>query len=264
MTYQIDHDLHIHSQLSLCSGDPEQTPERILQYAQTYGLSHICITDHFWDEAAAEPIDWYEPQNFTSLSSVLPLPQGDGVAFSFGCETDMNGDSVLGISKKRIDSFDFVVIPTTHLHIWVSAIQRQQDWDALAQVYVERLRRLLSMDLPWHKIGIAHLACGLIAPEGRIQEIFCRITDDTLTALFTKAAALGVGIEINADDFNFAKMPPERVTQVLRLFGLAKAAGCKFYLGSDAHHPADLEKAPPIFQKAVELLKLTEADKFRI
>ena len=31
MRYIADHDLHIHTQLSLCSGHPEQTKENILK-----------------------------------------------------------------------------------------------------------------------------------------------------------------------------------------------------------------------------------------
>ncbi|MBP3370026.1 MAG: PHP domain-containing protein [Clostridia bacterium] len=50
MKYAIDHDYHIHSMLSSCSNDPEQSTERILQYAKENGLKKICITDHFWDE----------------------------------------------------------------------------------------------------------------------------------------------------------------------------------------------------------------------
>ena len=50
MRYVYDHDLHIHSRISLCSGDPEETNERILQYARDNRLSTICLTDHFWDE----------------------------------------------------------------------------------------------------------------------------------------------------------------------------------------------------------------------
>ena len=39
MRYIVDHDLHIHSFGSMCSKDPEQTPQRILQYAQETGLT---------------------------------------------------------------------------------------------------------------------------------------------------------------------------------------------------------------------------------
>ena len=46
MKYIVDNDLHIHSQLSLCSSDPEQTNERILEYAEENGLKTICLTNH--------------------------------------------------------------------------------------------------------------------------------------------------------------------------------------------------------------------------
>ena len=39
MKYIIDHDLHLHSQLSLCSGHPEQTTEAMLKYAAEQGSS---------------------------------------------------------------------------------------------------------------------------------------------------------------------------------------------------------------------------------
>ena len=38
MKYIYDHDLHIHSKISACSNDPEQTCERILQYAKENNL----------------------------------------------------------------------------------------------------------------------------------------------------------------------------------------------------------------------------------
>ena len=47
MKYIIDHDLHIHSCLSACSGNPAQTPAAILNYARANGFKHICLTDHF-------------------------------------------------------------------------------------------------------------------------------------------------------------------------------------------------------------------------
>ena len=33
MSFSIDHDYHIHSVLSACSNDPEQSTQNILQYA---------------------------------------------------------------------------------------------------------------------------------------------------------------------------------------------------------------------------------------
>ena len=43
MRFKIDHDLHIHTQLSIFSGHPEQTPKRILQHAKDNNLSTLCV-----------------------------------------------------------------------------------------------------------------------------------------------------------------------------------------------------------------------------
>ena len=79
--------------------------------------------------------------------------------------------------------------------------------------------------------------------------------------LFYKAASLGVGIELNSDDMRFAD---EEADTVLRSYRIAKACGCKFYCGSDAHHPAALDNAKALLKRGVELLDLQESDKMRI
>ena len=91
MKYVIDNDLHIHSKISLCSNDPQQTNERILNYAIGNGLKTICLTDHFWDEKVkcADLIDFYVKQNYEHVKAGKPLPQTDGVKFLFGCETEL-------------------------------------------------------------------------------------------------------------------------------------------------------------------------------
>ena len=57
---------------------------------------------------------------------------------------------------------------------------------------------------------------------------------------------------------NFAE---EEADIVLRPYRIAKSCGCKFYCGSDAHHPAGLDKAKAIFERAVDMLGLKEEDK---
>jgi histidinol phosphatase-like PHP family hydrolase len=48
------------------------------------------------------------------------------------------------------------------------------------------------------------------------------------------------------------------------MFRIAKDAGCKFYLGSDAHTPDEFKQIKEIFDYAIEVLRLKEDDKFRI
>ena len=83
MKYIVDHDLHIHSGLSSCSSDPEQTKDRILKYAFDNNLSTICVTDHFWDESVDGASAWYSKQNYNHVCNAKPLPQTSDVKFLF-------------------------------------------------------------------------------------------------------------------------------------------------------------------------------------
>lgn len=263
MRYICDNDLHIHSGLSLCSGDPDQTPERIMKYARENGIKTLCLTDHFWDERVTEgdPGPWYLKQNFEHISAARPLPTSDGVRFLFGCETEMTKEMLIGVSRERFDEFDFVVIPTTHFHMSGLTIPKDRvSPREKADFWVLKLGALLSMDLPFHKVGLAHLTCGLMdSNRANFLELVSSIGEKELFELFDKAARLGVGIELNSDDMNFAD---KEADIVLRPYRIAKKCGCKFYLGSDAHHPNSLDAAPKIFERAVDMLELTEEDKF--
>lgn len=264
MKYVIDNDLHIHSKISLCSNDPEQTNERILEYAEKNGLKTICLTDHFWDETVEGASDWYERQNFAYISAAKPLPHSDNVRFLFGCETELNRFLTLGISKSRFDMFDFIIIPTTHFHMYGYTLSEDdaKDVQSRAAAWIRRLDTVLNMDLPFHKIGIAHLTCGLMAfTREEYIEILKLLPDKEMKRVFEKAAQVGVGIELNASDMNFAD---EEADVVLRPYRLAKKCGCKFYLGSDAHHPKKFDIAKAIFERAVDMLELEEEDKFII
>lgn len=261
MKFVYDHDLHIHSQLSTCSADKEQTPQRILRYAEENGLKTICLTDHFWDSSVPGVSDWYRPQDFAHVSSSKPLPTSEGIRFMFGCETELDRFLTLGISKESLDLFDFIIIPTTHMHSDFAMTEEDAaSVDGRVRAWIRRLDAVLNMDLPFRKIGIAHLACFLIAPtKEEYHEVLKRLPEEELRRLFTKAAKLGVGIELNSYDMNFEE---EDAAVILRPFAIAKECGCKFYCGSDSHHPATFDIVKRVMERAVDMLGLEESDKF--
>lgn len=257
----VDHDLHIHSEISLCSNDPEQTTERILRYAKENDLSTVCLTDHFWDETVEGASDWYKKQDWAHITKALPLPEEKGIKFLFGVETELNKELTLGVSRERMDELDFIIIPTTHFHMRGYTITEEDaaSPENRAKAWVRRLDAVLNMDLPFHKVGIAHLACGLIAPtREEYLETLNRIPEYEMIRLFTKAAKLGVGIELNSSDMNPAEGEEDTV---FRMFRIAKKCGCKFYFGSDAHHPKGLDEAKAIFDRAIDAIGLEESDK---
>jgi len=262
MRYIFDHDYHIHSQLSDCSNDPEQTTLRILEYAKENDLKQICLTDHFWDEAVPGASEWYSFQNYQHISRALPLPQTDKNRFLFGCETEMDMHMTVGLSPQKCDSFDFIIIPTTHLHMNDLVIAPEdRNVQGRTKCWLRRLDAVLNMQLPYYKVGIAHLVTLLIAPDSREEflAVLELLPEKEMRRLFEKAASLGVGIELNSFDMRCTEKEAETI---LRPLHIAKQCGCKFYMGSDAHHPADLDEAKAIFERAIDWLELKESDKF--
>ena len=264
MKFQIDQDLHIHSFLSKCAKDPAQTPESILDGARQAGITSLCLTNHFWDEAVPGASNWYSEQNYPHICKDLPLPTADGFSFHFGCETDLNRDLTLGLSKEKQEFFDFIIVPTTHFHMSSNLLAEEKDTvEKRADAYIRRLDALLKMDLPFHKVGLAHPACSLIHKDSRegYLDTLSALPEKALTTLFAKSASLGMGIELNAHDMAFA---PEEEATVLRLFRIAKKEGCRFYLGSDIHAPTDYVRFKASWERAIDLLGLTEDDKFTL
>lgn len=278
MRYIVDNDMHIHSYLSLCAADKEQTAERILEYAMENNLTTVCVTDHFWDEkvkinGVTSHRDFYLgylKQDFPHVSEILPLPKekakAEGIRFLFGCETELDYMLTVGISKERMNEFDFIIIPTTHFHMVKYTLSPEQFENAhtRAKAWVERLDAVLNMDLPFKKIGLAHLSCSLI---GRNKEEFLSvmrlIDENEMERLFKKAALLGVGIEIHGSTLHYSQTE-EEIELALRPFKIAKECGCKFYLGSDAHRPHEFSGAKENFERLIDLLDLKEEEKFRI
>ena len=87
--------------------------------------------------------------------------------------------------------------------------------------------------------------------------MFDILSDNELKEVYTLIANKKAGFEINMP-FHLYKTDEER-TKAIRPYILAKECGCKFYLGSDAHHPDALDGAYDNFSKIVKL-KQTEKD----
>lgn len=266
MKYVIDHDYHLHSFLSPCGGEAAktQTIERILQYGEENGLKELCLTDHFWDSAVKPTggCNIWKHNDYARNSSVRPLPQTEKVRFFFGCEAEMDSGFQLGLSPQVEKEMDFIIIPTTHMHLYPWTMAGDAPLEERAVLFTHRLDEALDVPYPDGKVGIAHLITSLIAPNQwtdhlRVLEM---IPDSVFVHQFKKAKARNFGIEVN---LNVKKYAPEEQQSALRPLLIAKECGCKFYLGSDAHLVSELEGAMERLSGAVDALDLTEDDKFR-
>jgi len=261
MAFPINHDMHCHTYLSDCSRHPQQTVENILAHARQHGYKLQCITDHLWDRMAPGASNWYKPQDIEHISRNLPMPEDDQVRVVYGCETEYCGGDKLGLTAANYDKFDFIVIPPNHFHM--KGLVRPHDYDTeekMADLLVERLEQLSDLDLPWKKVGIAHLNCGLTFKEGSNERVFSLVDEKRYRAVMKKFADLGAGIELNCSCFYDGWREHEDAH--LRLFRLAKEEGCKFYLASDAHTPEELASVHERGPLVCSLLGLEETDRF--
>lgn len=265
MKYVIDHDFHIHTYISMCSGDPGQTNERLLAYAKQNGLRHICVTNHLWDADVPNIEGLKLKQDLPHILQAKPLPVDPDVTFHFGCECDINKEGTLGVSPAHYDEFEFMALSVSHLHMNGITIDlpEQDSAEARTQLYKQRMEWALALDLPWHKVGLAHPTTALIASANweKHLEILDAIDDETWARWFTELERRGAGIELNIEIFRFTE---EELPRGLRPYRIAKACGCHFYLGSDAHRLAQIVEGPKRFARIIELLELTEDDKWHL
>ena len=255
-------DLHCHSYLSACCHDKKLTADVMLEFADKHDYGALCITDHLWDSAVPNPSNWYRPQDIEHVKSSLPLPKGK-TPFYFGCETELPANCIPALKKENFDLFDFVVIPPNHMHM--NGLVRPDGIDSpekMARLMEDRLETLIEQDLPFNKIGIAHLTCGLMYVEGKAADVVAKMDEARLLRIFKAYAQAGAGIELNIGCImtEYDEHPEE----MLLLYRIAKEAGCLFYASSDAHEIKSLNLVPTHLPFLIEKLGLTEKDQYKI
>ncbi|MBO4368443.1 MAG: hypothetical protein J5859_06990 [Clostridia bacterium] len=264
MSFPIDHDLHCHTaMLSGGGSDPGQTVGAILAHAKEKGYTVQAVTEHLWDSAVPGGGEWYAQHDIEQARRNLPLPGDDRVRMVFGCETEFCGGKKLGLAPEHYDLFEFIVIPPNHFHMIGFVRPASCDTEEkTADLLVERLEEISELDLPWKKVGIAHMTDGVTFPEGDVTRVFRIVDEKRYRAVMRRFARLGAGIELNLSGFRSGWR--EHEDDLLRLYRFAKEEGCRFYLASDAHHPQQLDLVPDYAPELVQALGLTEEHLYRI
>ena len=257
-----DHDYHIHSTLSTCCHDQRMTADAILAAVLAEGHKEVCITNHLWDADMPGADEWYAPQDIAHVLSILPLPESDRVKVRLGCETEFCGGTKIGLSPTHYDLFEFIIVPFNHLH---NNFSRPRDVVTAAQVaalYVDHFEDLLLQPLPWKRTGIAHLTCPLTFPHDNLHEVFDLLDETRMRRIFDVLAKRGAGIELNGACFRPGWEKHEG--SFLRVYRMAKEAGCTFYCGSDAHALQEIPSLKTNIAPVIEKLGLRGVDRFRL
>ena len=253
---KVSHDIHLHTFLSDCCHDERMTTAAVLEHALNKGYDTLCYTDHCWDSTVPGASNWYAPQSIEHAFSNHPLPESKDIRICMGVETEYCGGKKLGLSRASFDKFDFVVIPPNHFHMenFVRPAEINTP-EAIAELLMTRLEELQALDLPWNKIGIAHLSADLMNARGTVSEVFRLLPADRLNKIFRTFAERGTGIELNAE--SFPTKAPEDFSEIMRPYHIAREAGCKFYFASDAHSVERLE-IDSMLAPAIADLQLTK------
>ena len=96
--------------------------------------------------------------------------------------------------------------------------------------------------------------CGV--PNVNKNEYLRLIDDDTLKDCFSRAARLGVYMEINTGSVSECGLNLAE-NELMRIFAIAKAAGCRFTFGTDTHTVTGLETIK-IANDVCDYLRLTK------
>lgn len=257
----VHHDIHVHTNLSSCSHDPQATPENYIRRAAELGLQTIGFANHLWDNCIPGSSDWYRPQDAEHILKIkAQLPEDtQGVRVLIGCESEYCGGGKVGISRHVAEQLDYVLLPISHFHMkgfvlpeGVSSIKE------VADLLVQRFHEVIDLGIA---TGIAHPFVPLGFTK-HIDEIFAAISDTAFADCFGRAAEAGVSIEIQPSYFPESqgkKSEGHHDASFLRMLSIAKKAGCCFHFGSDAHTLEGLDQMMHL-EKCVQELGLEESD----
>lgn len=229
-------DFHIHTSISACAR-PTATVQGYIDVSAEEGLTSIGFSDHLWDTDIS-PSKIYQKNTFEDLQKIFPLIPEDtkGVNVFVGCETDINVYGQIGITKEHASLLDYVLIPISHYHNPENRFLGidVNDKKFMRKFAIDRFIKACDADLPV-PTGICHP----FVPYGTLlrDELLQEITDNDFLMCFKYAAEKNVFIELHwtTDHQRWTNVEDGFSVEYMRMATLAKEAGCKFSLGSDAH-----------------------------
>ena len=256
---RLNQDLHMHTTLSACCKDKvNQTPSKILALAEEMGVETIGFTDHVWSNPDLAPSAWYRPQDEGQIARLRAelAKLTTSVRVLVGCEADMTAPGKFGITREIAEGLDFVLLSCSHFHMKDSVAQPKDDTPrAMAE-------HLLQFFLSGVTSGLASAIAHPFLPIGHFNQLdsaIGAITDAEFQDAFGAAAEQGVAIEITT---HFLPSGPGKnfsIETPIRLLSIAKQAGCKFTLGTDAHSPREQKRLPEL-APLIEAVGVTEED----
>jgi HisJ family histidinol phosphate phosphatase len=238
------YDLHIHTSLSSCAV-PEATAAGYIALAKEMGLETIAFTDHMWDSAIPGASNWYKPQNYEHICRLkAELPEADpSLKILFGCETECDMHGTVAISEEVAAQMDILLVPHSHTHMkdFVIPAATREDDAAHGMFMVKHFMHIMESPVAKYITAVPHPFAVLRCPTFR--NLMNSIPNSALEECCAAAAEKGIALEINTSCIP-AEEEEIRRSEFVRVFDIARQAGCRFTVGSDAHDIVGMKNLP--------------------
>ena len=258
-------DLHLHTNLSFCA--PKTTvAASYLPLCAGEGIRTVGISNHLY-AAEKNGIDGvsYLDYALRIKDEITALRPTTDVRLLVGCEVETFPGQGPGLHPADAHHFDYVLLAPSHMFnqiYWYRDIDLS-DADKVRTVMLERFRYACMLDygVP---TGICHPLYPICCPWE--QEVVDGITDEELSDCFTLAKQTKKSIEIHACLWRQGTaLDGEGLSpSYLRILSAAKAAGCKFHFGSDAHAPEAFAGVHAKLERAAERIGVGKEDLWEV
>ncbi len=260
----IKHDIHIHTHLSSC-GDRFAFMADYIKEARQLGFETLGFSDHAWDDNIKGSSDWYAPQTYKRLAEryeEIKNIDTEGINILLGAEGEY-ADMLLGISDEAVYYTDYILVPHSHTHMkgFVLPDECGDNPEKHAKYLVDSFISLCGHKKRNLFFGIVHPMCPIGKKVNETKEIYSFISDEMLIECAQAAKEAKVALELNlscAKHFINAENSEDNVYK--RFFTACKNAGCKFFLGSDAHSIDAFVRNHGFVSNALEIMGLDESD----
>lgn len=257
---KIDHDFHIHTNLSLCANE-DATVEYYINQAEKIGLKKVGFANHFWDEKIEGANGFYEPQNFNHLLKIkeeLKKFKNNNVKTFFGCEVEYHPELGVALTEEIAEQFDFILVPNSHTHMTMNK-NLYTPYEKHAQFMIEAYLKIINSKVSKYVTAMAHPFEAVACPYDN-QILMKLITDDQYKYLFNLTAEKNIAIEVNIHAIKNTDKNEFEKNDQLRIYKIAKSCGCKFIFGSDSHDRTTHDDYIAKTELVVSALSLDERD----
>ncbi len=264
----LKHDLHVHTNLSLCAKDGVTAGDYI-PFCERESIEVIGFSNHLYLDRVLKKRGFGDETGLMRAlklkDEINELRKKTDVKILFGCEVENYFGQEPSLNPADAGHFDYILIAASHI---LNAKDEYREYDLstpdkLRKMVIDQFVRAceISYSVP---TCICHPLYPILSPDE--QEVVDGISDRELEELFTLAKEKNKAIEVHSCLYrNGTKLNALGVSDsYIRLLAIAKRCGCRFSFGSDAHRTADFSGKHALLITAARLAGITENDMWEI